>query len=89
MALEDSLVLARCLAKHHAPQEAFRRFEELRLQRTSEIVRGSSENAKRFHHPELADPVRAAAYVDREWQPDLVRRRYDWLFDYDARTVAI
>ena len=89
MALEDGLVLARCLERLRAPEAAFRRFDELRLKRTADIVRGSAENAKRFHHAELADPALAVAYVTREWKPDLVRRRYDWLFEYDPRSVAI
>jgi salicylate hydroxylase len=89
-ALEDAVVMARCI-------EAFaddiplglKRFEALRGPRTSTIVRGSSENAKRFHNPTLADPVAGAAYVDREWQPERIRNRYDWLFEYDAVTVPL
>ena len=57
-------------------------YEETRRERANAVVRGSAENAKRFHNPALADRVAAEAYVDRAWEPEAVRRRYD--FDYDA-----
>jgi len=37
----------------------------------------------------LADPATAAAFVDREWEPERIRKRYDWLFEYDAVNVAL
>ena len=90
MAIEDGMVLARCLeASPHAPDEALACYERLRLPRTTAIVLGSAANATRFHNPALADPATAAAYVDSEWAPDKVRTRYDWLFDYDATHVPL
>ena len=89
MAIEDGCVIARCLATFASPAEAFARFEALRGERTARIVERSQENAGRFHNPQLADPARAAAYVDAEWQPEQVRRRYDWLFAYDPLTVPV
>jgi salicylate hydroxylase len=88
MAIEDGLVLARCLARF-SPEEALRRYQEARLTRTNTIVTKSAENAKRFHNPALAHAEGADDYVCREWQPDRVRERYDWLFNYDAINVAI
>jgi salicylate hydroxylase len=49
----------------------------------------SAENARRFHNPALAHAEGADDYVSREWQPERVRERYDWLFEYDALSVAI
>jgi salicylate hydroxylase len=89
MAIEDGCVLARCLGAFGTPEEAFARFEMHRWERTARIVNGSQENAGRFHNPQLADPERAVAYVDREWQPERVRRRYDWLFEYDPLTTPL
>jgi salicylate hydroxylase len=90
MAIEDGLILARCLEKHtDAPELALTTYEDLRKERTTAIVRGSFANLARFHNAALADPVTAAAYIDREWKPEEVRRRYDWLFEYDATQVAI
>jgi salicylate hydroxylase len=89
MALEDAIVLGRCFVKYPSPEHAFKRFEELRVERTSSMVRGASENASRFHSAELADPKMAENYVAREWQPERVKKRYDWLFEYDVSTVAV
>jgi salicylate hydroxylase len=88
MALEDGLVLARCLDAYQDVERALKRYEALRLERTTRIVDGSAESGRRFHNPTLADPDAAIAYVDREWQPDKVRLRYDWLFEYDATRIA-
>jgi salicylate hydroxylase len=88
MAIEDAMILARCLAKFDPPA-ALKRYEELRFQRTASIVVKSAENAKRFHNPALANSKGAADYVSREWQPERVRDRYNWLFEYDAVTLPV
>lgn len=84
MAIEDGYVLARCLSElKGSPNEKLMQYEQLRHERTAKIVNGSAANTKRFHNPVLADPIRAAEYVEREWEPENVRMRYDWLFEYD------
>ncbi|MFM2060151.1 MAG: hypothetical protein RLY71_4536, partial [Pseudomonadota bacterium] len=98
MALEDGLLIARCLTEFTADDrpggalgldDTLARFVALRHPRTSRIVQGSAENTRRFHNPVLADPTAAAAYIDREWEPTKVRLRYDWLFEYDATRLAL
>jgi salicylate hydroxylase len=89
MALEDAAVMARCLAAYDTPAKAFARFEAVRWQRTADIVNRSRDNAQRFHNPQLSDPAKAVDYVSSEWEPEKVRRRYDWLFEYDAWTVPL
>ncbi len=88
-AIEDGVVLARCLDASASVEEAFTRYERARVERTGAIVRGSSDNARRFHNPVLTDPEQADAYIEREWAPDKIQQRYQWLFAYDALTVEV
>jgi salicylate hydroxylase len=90
MAMEDGVVLARCLeASPGEVERALSRYEVLRLERTGRVVAGSAANTQRFHNRVLVDPVAARAYMTREYPPDKGRTMYDWLFAYDAMTVSI
>ena len=89
MAIEDAAVMARCLALEEPTEHALARFEKLRCQRTADIVNRSRDNAQRFHNPQLSDPAKAVDYVSSEWEPEKVRRRYDWLFEYDPLKVPL
>ncbi len=89
MAIEDAAVMARCLSLQDTASDAFTQFESLRWQRTADIVNRSSDNAKRFHNPQLSDSNKAVDYVSAEWEPEKVRKRYDWLFEYDALKLTL
>ena len=89
MAVEDGLVLARCLAAYDDVALALARYDAARVDRTAKLVRGANEMAKRFHNPALADAAGAKAYVDAQWNEDTVKQRYDWIFEYDATRVAV
>lgn len=82
MAVEDGFLLARAVNESDSIKAALRRYEAARIKRTGDIVRASTEAGKRFHNPELANAEGAAAYVDREWSPERVAQRYEWLFRY-------
>ena len=88
MALEDGFILARCLAEFGV-EEALQRYERARIERTRRTVEGSAANIHRFHNPVLADPEEGRRFIDREWASQRISDRYDWLFRYDATTVAI
>ena len=89
MAIEDGFILARALEAAGDPAEALTRYEGARRARTTRMVEGANANTRRFHNPELASVEGARAYVDREWTEAKVKERYEWLFTYDATTVAV
>ncbi len=90
MAIEDGYILARALRKYHNdPELALQKYENARKDRTAGVINGSNANAARFHNRELANPEGASAYVNREWQEDRVKERYEWLFTYDVETAEI
>jgi salicylate hydroxylase len=90
MAIEDGFILARCFEQFGNDTElALARYEDARRDRTRRMVRGSAENATRFHDPQLAEQAGAQAYVDREWSETRIKQRYEWLFTYDATAVAL
>lgn len=89
MALEDGLVLARCVQKHGVQPVALQAYEKARRERANRAVEGSADNARRFHNPDLAHAAGAEAYVTREWQEERVKQRYEWLFTYDATGVDV
>jgi salicylate hydroxylase len=89
MAIEDGMVLARCLAAYDDAETALARYDAARVERTAKLVRGANEMAKRFHNPALADAAGAKAYVDAQWNEETVKQRYDWIFSYDATRVAV
>jgi salicylate hydroxylase len=90
MALEDGYVLARALDAHRDNVDAaLAGYEKARVERCSAIVRGSNENASRFHNPKLADADGAAQYIEEQWAPEKVRQRYEWLFEYRVDEVPV
>lgn len=90
MAIEDGFVLGRAFAAHGEDYEqAFASYEAARNGRTSKIVRGAQANLGRFHNAALKDANLAEAYVNSEWEEAKVKERYEWLFTYDATSVAM
>lgn len=89
MAIEDGLILARCLDAYDDVTVALGRYDALRQDRTTRLVRGAAEMAKRFHNPMLRCERQAQKYVESEWQEDKIKERYDWIFHYDATRVEV
>ncbi|PPE71242.1 FAD-dependent monooxygenase [Caldimonas thermodepolymerans] len=90
MTLEDAVVLARCVDAHRDDiPAALKRYEALRMPRTYDMVRRALENGRRIHARELGDPASAEIFGAREWSQGAVGDRYEWLYSYQAETVAI
>jgi salicylate hydroxylase len=90
MAIEDGYVLARCLEM--APQDpavALQRYEAARRERANRVMVESGRIAEVFHNDRLGDAHAARDYMESQWQPERVKARYDWLFRYDATSVAV
>jgi salicylate hydroxylase len=87
-AIEDGATLAACLARIDAGQipEALRRYERLRLPRTSRIQSLSAANKQRFHLPDGPARVARDAEMARgttDWSLDAVA----WLYGHDAEIL--
>jgi salicylate hydroxylase len=90
MAIEDAYVVAACLKKYFDdPEAAGARYEAVRKERTSAVVRKSHENRKQAFNPALAEQDEAVVSVAEEWQQSLARERLDWLYTYDATAIQI
>jgi salicylate hydroxylase len=90
MSIEDGYVVAACLDKYFGePEAALARYEEIRKERTTMVVRKASENKASAFAPALADKERVAVEVAREWQQVRLRQRMEWLYNYDATAIAI
>ena len=87
MALEDGYVLARASRSTASRRRRCSATRRRGASAPTARCRGSAENAKRFHNPDMAHAAGAEAYVTREWQEDKVKQRYEWLFTYDATAV--
>jgi salicylate hydroxylase len=90
MSIEDGYVVAACLDKYFGePDVALARYEEIRKERTSMVVRKASENKASAFAPNLLDKDRIGKEVAREWQQVRLRERMEWLYNYDATAIAI
>ena len=79
MAIEDGMILARCLEESASIVEALQRYEAARLNRTSRIVQSASELMRT--RDQLADPRLADAFVERL---STSGNDYNWIHQYDA-----
>lgn len=89
MALEDACILGRAFDQFDTIETALDRYQKARIPRATKAVNGAYANTERFHNPALANPESAQKYVNEQWDPDKVVDRYEWLFEYDATTVAL
>ncbi len=94
MAMEDAVVLARCLEDKAGEGEgidrALARYEHARRARTAKVQGWSRRNAALFHLPAAAAAAAfgAAGMVDRI-KPGGGAARFDWLYGYDAARAPV
>lgn len=85
MAVEDSAILARCLAQDaSSPEAALQRYERVRRGRTAQVQLGSADMQYTFHHPDLESINTAVPYIEKHWSPAASKARFDWIYQYDA-----
>jgi salicylate hydroxylase len=90
MAIEDAYIVAACLARYaDDPQRAFARYEDIRKERTSAVVRRSHDNRRHVFSPALAEAGALDIEVARYWQQEHVKERLDWLYQYDATAITV
>ena len=90
MAIEDAYIVAACIAKYFRdPATAFSRYEEIRRERTANVVRRAQENRAMAFEPRLADENAVAEVVALDWLNTRRSERLDWLYNYDATSIPI
>lgn len=91
MAIEDAIVLAKCLKADGVSQASLTHYERLRKPRTSKVLASARANMGVFHRSNAI--TQAATYgpmklADRLF-PAFVRSRQDWIYGYDVRHVEV
>jgi len=82
MAIEDAVVLARCLAGDEDTSRALRAYERARHRRVARVQREARANSWRYH---LAGPLGFARDTAlRMMSGEKLLHRYDWLYDWKA-----
>ena len=89
MAIEDAWILAACLDADPDQVSALRRFEDLRKPRCTKVVQAANENARNYH---LTGAKRwlghTALRLAGRIAPNMLRSRFDWIYDYDPTRDA-
>jgi salicylate hydroxylase len=91
MAIEDAIVLAKCLQVHGVSQASLTLYERIRKPRTTRVLASARANMGVFHRSNAI--TQAATYgpmklADKLF-PAFVRSRQDWIYGYDVRHVEV
>jgi salicylate hydroxylase len=90
MAIEDGVVLARCLETYGDDHRmALSAYEAARVERANRCVVAADRNRQVFHSDRLTEPADAERYAETQWNEAKVRERYHWLFAFDPVTCPI
>lgn len=91
MAIEDAIVLAKCVQAQGVSAQGLGTYEKLRKPRASKVLASARANMGVFHRSNAF--TQAATYgpmklADRLF-PSFVRSRQDWIYGYDVREVQV
>lgn len=91
MAIEDAVILAKCLSVHGVSESSLQRYEGLRRHRAARVLASARSNMAIFHRSNAL--TQAATYgpmklADKLF-PAFVRSRQDWIYSYDVRKIAV
>jgi salicylate hydroxylase len=91
MALEDAIVLAKCLQAEGVSEASLQLYEKIRKPRASKVLASARANMGVFHRSNAF--TQAATYgpmklADKLF-PSFVRSRQDWIYGYDVRHVQV
>ena len=89
MAIEDGIVLARCLAEFSDIETALKHYEVARIERTRRIVLAAVDQKDRLHSDKLKNQDTAHQHVDEKFNAQRTEELYDWIYGYKAEAVAI
>jgi salicylate hydroxylase len=89
MALEDAVVLARCIERHADGAAAFADYASLRMTRTRRMLVSSRNNLAFFNEPDPAQMRgRNGRFIGMQRLDPVGETGTGWLYEYDAATAA-
>lgn len=90
MALEDAWVLAEAIAGPLPFEQSLAAYQAARLPRVRKIVAAANSNAKAYHM--RPGPIRSIAHtalgLANRYKPDMMLKRFDWLYDFDVTKIS-
>lgn len=89
MAVEDAVVLGRCVAAIGPTPDALRRYGELRIPVCRAKVGAALENLPRFHNEAYASEETAGPFIEASWGRAAIEARYDWIYRDDVVALGI
>ncbi|MBO9728489.1 MAG: FAD-dependent monooxygenase [Chitinophaga sp.] len=87
LALEDSAVLAKCMAKYTNPRLAFSRFQQLRSDRVAKVIAQARKVGKAKSKP---NPI-ASFFRDimLKYFINMEKKKMSWIYEYDVDKLEI
>ncbi|MBE9221642.1 FAD-dependent monooxygenase [Cyanobacterium stanieri LEGE 03274] len=89
MAMEDAYILARCIDQKNTIEEAFIKYQDLRLKRTAKVQQTSRNNADIFHATGIKAMVRDMGLgLISMVNGQLLNQKTAWIYNYNALDLS-